>query len=292
MAPFHGVAALGRRSLALDWALARSDVATALRWRFLAEEERVLPLLLRGQSATLHVGRSKCKLETTTDLGTLEACLVDVQSELVVPGVLDPRGSQPVVYVGANVGQFAAAVEFLSPGSHLVCFELDPIVFSSLARNVRQLPNVGARCLALGREDGVGRLFRHDLSVMFSLCPVGPGYDRDRTVSVDVACLDDVLVGEDCVDILKGDVEESELVVLQGATGVLRRTRFLLVEIGLSRDARGDNLGMMALVRLAVPSARSMRFGRPLGGVANPIAQDVLITLERPGVSPFTAGSP
>lgn len=102
-------------------------------------------------------------------------------------------------------------------------------------------------------------------------------------VNVDVACLDDVLVDKDPIDILKVDVERSELAVLQGGTEVLKRTRFLLVEIGLSRDTRGNNLELMTLVRDASPSAGIIRFGRPLGTLADPMAQDVLIALDGSG---------
>ena len=161
MASVRQVAALGRQSLALDRALAMSDIPAALRWRFLAEKARVLPLLLGGHSATLHLGSFKFALESTVDLGTLESCLVDVQSARVLSGVLEPNGCQLVVDVGSNIGQFAAAVKTLSPGCDLHCFEPDPTVFSALARNVGQLPNVQVRCLGLGRQSGVATLYRH-----------------------------------------------------------------------------------------------------------------------------------
>ncbi|MHB1501475.1 MAG: FkbM family methyltransferase [Candidatus Dormibacteria bacterium] len=277
------LAVLGRQSLALDRALLASDMPAALRWRFLAEKARVLPLLLGGHSAAVHLGSFKFALESTTDLGTFQSSLVDVQSELVLSGVLDPNASQVIVDVGANIGQFASAVKILSPGSHLLSFEPDPTVFSSLARNVGQLPNVQAWCLGVGRQSGVAELYRHELSVMSSFYPSGSGYDRERTVNVDVACLDEVLVDNDFIDILKVDVEGSELDVLQGSIEVLKRTRYLLVEIGLSRDTRGTNLELMSLVRDAAPNARIIRFGRPLGSLADPIAQDVLIAMDRQG---------
>lgn len=283
MASLRRLGALARQSLALDRALAMSDIPAALRWRFLVEKARVLPLLLGGHSGAVHLGMFKFALESTSDLGTLQSCFVDVQSVLVLPGVLDPSGCQRVVDVGSNIGQFAAAVKTLSPRCHLLCFEPDPTVFSSLARNVGQLPNVQVRCLGLGRQSGVATLYRHELSVMSSFYPNGAGYDGERTVNVDVARLDEVLVDEDRIDILKVDVEGSELAVLQGGTEVLKRTRFLLVEIGLSRDTRGNNLELMSLVRDTAPSARIIRFGRPLGSVADPIAQDVLIALDRSG---------
>lgn len=280
MASLRQMAALGRQSLALGRALAMSDIPAALRWRFLAEKARVLPLLLRGHSGAVELGSFKFALESTTDLGTLQSCFVDVQSVLVLPGVLDPNGCQRVVDVGSNIGQFAAAVKTLSPGCHLLCFEPDPTVFSLLARNVGQWPHVQRQRLALDRQSGVATLYRHELSVMSNFHPIGAGYDGDRKVTVDVARVADVLVDKDPIDALKVDVEGSELAVLQGGTDVLKRTRFRLVEIGLSRDTRGNNLELMTLVRDAAPNARMIRFGRPLGTLADPIAQDVLIALD------------
>ncbi len=103
---------------------------------------------------------------------------------------------------------------------------------------------------------------------------------------MDVARLDDVLVDNDFVDLLKVDVEGSELDVLQGGIEVLRRTRYLLIEIGLGRDTRGNNLELMSLVRDAAPGAKIIRFGRPLGSLADPIAQDVLISMDGQGRPP------
>ncbi|HVD04253.1 MAG TPA: FkbM family methyltransferase [Candidatus Dormibacteraeota bacterium] len=275
------MAGLGRQSLARDRALLRSSMPVALRWRFLVQKARVLPVLLGGHCATLDLGGFKFALESASDLGTFQSCMVDVQSELLLSGVLDPNGSQVIVDVGANIGQFASSVKILSPESQLICFEPDPTVFLRLVRNVSQLPNVEVRCLALGRQAGVAPLYRHPLSVMSSFYPSGDAYDRERTVNVNVAPLDDLLVDNERVDILKVDVEGSELDVLKGGIEVLKRSRYLLVEIGLSRDDRGTNLELMCLVRDAVPGARIIRFGRRLGTSAKPLCQDVLISLRR-----------
>jgi hypothetical protein len=59
---------------------------------------------------------------------------------------------------------------------------------------------------------------------------------EDASVTVDALILDDILRGETSIRIIKTDVEGAELEVLRGAQSVLRRTRYVVLE--LSRNAR------------------------------------------------------
>jgi len=271
---------LARQSLSLDRAMLGSAMPAALKRYFLAQKASALPVLLvTGRATTLDLGAVQFRVRDISDLGTLQSCLVDVQEELVVSGALEPTGNPLVVDVGANVGQFATATKLLCPGSHVVSFEPDPTVFSLLQENIGQLPDIRAHCLALGNSTEILALHRHALSVMSSLRPDGDGYDPKRTVDVHVVRLDDVLPGDETIDILKVDVEGFELDVLKGSIDALRRTRYLLVELGLGRDGNGSNLELLSLVKGAVPGAKIVRFGRPLGGGTDPLCQDVLVAL-------------
>jgi hypothetical protein len=114
---------------------------------------------------------------------------------------------------------------------------------------------------------------------------VGGGRDPEGVINgvidVDVARLDDVLPAGEMIDILKIDVEGFELEVLKGSIESLRRTRYLLLELGLGRQDDGRNLEVLSLVKSLAPDSRIIRFGRPLGGTAQPACQDVLISLQR-----------
>jgi hypothetical protein len=57
-----------------------------------------------------------------------------------------------------------------------------------------------------------------------------------RAVTVEALTLDELLRGENRVDLIKIDVEGAELEVLRGAQSVLRKARYVVLK--LSRNAR------------------------------------------------------
>jgi len=270
---------LARQSLSLDRALLGSGIPAVLKRRFLSQKARVLPILLLGHPTTLDLGVLQFHMNDISALGTFQSCIVDIQNELITSGILVPTADPLVVDVGANVGQFATAVKLLCPASRVISFEPDPTVFSLLQENIGHLPNVRAYCFALGSSTTRLPLYRHELSVMSSLVFEGGGREPKGVIDVDVVRLDDVIATGEIIDILKVDVEGFELDVLKGSIEVLRRTRYLLLELGLGREDDGRNLEVLSFVKSAVPDARIIRFGRPLGGAVEPICQDVLISL-------------
>ena len=88
------------------------------------------------------------------------------------------------------------------------------------------------------------------------------------------------------VDLVKIDVEGFEIEVLRGATALLGRTRYLLIELSLGREDSTANLEVLRTSTTS-PRARIVRMGRPLGNPNAPICQDVLIDLDPPVVSPI-----
>ena len=272
---------MAQQSLSLDRRVLGIDVLPrALRWRVLTQKYIALAILLTGRAAVVDLGHVKFRARDISDLGVLQSCLVDIYEELVISGALEASGSQTIVDIGANVGQFSAAVKLLCPKSSVIAFEPDPDVFELLQNNLACLPSVQVRCLALGSTSVQLPLYRHKMSIFSSLRPTIPVYDMDNTVDVEVWRLDDVFSSDNMnIDLLKIDVEGFELEVLVGAVKTLANTRYLLVEIGLERECDGINLDVLSLVKQVAPDARIMRFGRPLGTARHPICQDVLIEL-------------
>jgi FkbM family methyltransferase len=273
------VAEHGRASLAFDLALLRSHALPwSLRWRFLAAKYGALPRLLSGRSAVLGFGRFRFSVGTVSDLGTLQSAIVDVHDSVVATRVLPEYPPPVVVDVGANIGQFAAGILSGFPQARLTCFEPDPDTCATLRGNVAR-HGVDVRCAAASSSNGRATLFRQELSTLSTLRDVGQASATDERVTVDTTCLDDALTHLDRIDLLKVDVEGTELDVLRGAVGVMGRTRLLLVELSLSRDPGGENLELLRLVKDTCPEATIVRACRPLGPRALPTCQDVLIRL-------------
>lgn len=268
------------RSLALDIGTVRMTAWPARsRARFLASKAVALAALATGRPATVVVSGARLQVCTPADVGTLQTALADVHDDLVVPGIL--TSTAPVVVdVGANVGQFSAAVKAFWPSASIRAFEPDPEVHAVLADNARRLGGVTTRAVALGVGASSLPLHRHHLSTMSTLRPgLVETYDAGRTVMVPVARLDDETADLDAVDLLKVDVEGYEVEVLRGARDLLRRARFLLVEVSLARSGVSTEPDVLAAVTAVCPRAAVVRRGRPIGGTASPICQDVLVEL-------------
>lgn len=269
------------RSVSLDRAtVALSRWPAGARAAFLASKTRALPRLQAGRPATVSVGAVRFTATSALDLGSLQSCLLDVHDELVLPGVLDDTPAPVVLDVGANVGQFLTAIKAFYPAASVLSVEPDPETHEKLATNAAPMPGVTTRCVAVGEARGTLALHRHHVSLMSTLRPGAvEEYDPELTIDVEVMPLDELGSELPHVDLLKIDVEGFELEVLRGGREVLRRTRYLMLELGLGRQLDGANLEVLALVHELVPGARVVRFGRPLGSPADPICQDVLLEL-------------
>jgi FkbM family methyltransferase len=133
--------------------------------------------------------------------------------------------------VGAYIGGYT--VRALLKGARVIALEPEPTNFKILSMNVEAnglLDNAVLLNIAAGREEGVGTLTRKLL-----LSSLLRKTSNDNSVEVPICTLDKVItsiLSKNCiVDVLKIDVEGSELDVIEGATQTLKRTRFLLIEL-------------------------------------------------------------
>lgn len=141
-------------------------------------------------------------------------------------------GSGAVVEVGANIGSHTVALarRAAAMGAEVIAFEPQPFVFQNLCANLalNGIQNVRAWPWACGarqetvyfeRQDYLQRGNFGGVSMQTEMAP--------DLIPVPCVRLDDI-IGERDVGLLKVDVEGFELATLQGAIGILKRSRPIL----------------------------------------------------------------
>jgi len=125
--------------------------------------------------------------------------------------------------IGAHAGFYSLlAARRVGPGGHVYAFEPLPVNIANLRRHValNNLSNVDVFPVAVSDRSGTGEMSPGDDSYSAHLA-------RGGGITVEAVALDDLsmagLVAEP--NLIKIDAEGAELAVLQGARGLLRRAR-------------------------------------------------------------------
>lgn len=158
----------------------------------------------------------------------------DYFQNVLLPRVPPESGRQFVVDVGANVGQFAAAMA--QAGVDGVSFEPAPATCRELEANIAaaQLPGAGrvqAVCAAVGANEGTVLFSMPNNTASTSFREVSSS--SESTVEVPVVTLDSAIGSGQGILLLKTDTQGREMDVLAGARALLTRKapRLLLVEL-------------------------------------------------------------
>lgn len=153
---------------------------------------------------------------------------------LLLAGILN-RHSSAFIDVGANWGYYtyfmATAEEKQGP---IYSFEPNPFLFEYLKKNVRQnnLEHVHPCDLAVGDTSGTITFYKDIRSDLSST--ISPPENLENFIELEVKAtrLDDWIRQLDLKNILvKADVENAEWNLIRGATGVLDRIVFLVMEV-------------------------------------------------------------
>jgi len=157
--------------------------------------------------------------------------LADFQSMLTrlwhLLDIAEVHDVKTVVDVGANVGFSTLMFHYKYNAPEIYSFEPVPQVFSCLQKNTSDFPNISIYNKAIAASKGESKMsFDTSDALISSFSPMG-------SIRVSCVSLNDFLKdrGISVVDILKIDVEGFEHLVLIGATEMLARTRYLLMEI-------------------------------------------------------------
>ena len=267
-----------KKSLWLDWRTLRcGGLPRSVRMALIVEKWIAIgSLAVRHQFAMGIHSTSRYHGTTVSELGVLQSCIVDVYDELVTTGIASQV--RRAIDVGANCGQWTTAFKLFAKHAEVHALEPDPDTYRTLTRNLARLVNVSAYNVAAGASNGMGLLYRHELSVMSSQYPANQkGYDMANPIRTPVRRLDDVL--DTVVDLIKIDVEGAEGEVIKGATRLLGQARYLVVEVALWPGGGEPALGVLSQIESVRPGSHIVKFGRPLGSPRRPLRQDVVIRL-------------
>jgi FkbM family methyltransferase len=147
-----------------------------------------------------------------------------------------PLTKPMVLDVGANCGFFSIRVLDEYPDATIHSFEPQKRLvtdFQKIITENRLVGHIIAHNAAMGRQEGKAVLYQNRSPISASLVQAKAGKRRVTCRDeVQVHCLNAFLPanGLTKIDILKIDVEGSELDVLEGATEVLNRIAFLFIE--------------------------------------------------------------
>lgn len=150
-----------------------------------------------------------------------------------------------VIDVGANVGQFAEGLRHAGFSGDLVSIEPEPQSFAELERKAARVPRWFALRMAIGAEDGEGRLRLSESSTIASLLEMEPWFRAEHRRSgavgevtvpirrLDWPLIENVLGRRPSRICLKSDTQGYEEKVLQGAEEILAAVEVLQVELSV-----------------------------------------------------------
>lgn len=275
------ISAMGIKSFALDKDfLAINMLSNLKKLKFITQKYIALLKISFGKTSAININAAYFRPQDVSTLGTLQSNITDFYHDIVLSNII--KRSDPLILdIGANLGQFCSAVNLFFPDSKVHCFEPALDVFEGLSANTKGFKNVKLYKQGLGDKNEVRKFYIHSLSLMssFKKYPAHE-YTEENIQQLEIKKLDSLLTDERRIDLMKVDVEGFELNTLKGAVNTLQRVNFLIIEVSLGREnSANSNLDVLGFIKNTCPKARIIKFGRPLGEVANPLCQDVLIEL-------------
>ena len=152
---------------------------------------------------------------------------------------LQSAGIGTVIDVGANNGQFSSAICSILPGIQIIAFEPLPDSYKALCKKLKRHARFKAFQVALGEERNKIAFWRNRFAKASSILPMAdlhkqafPWTSSAEPINVEMHRLDDYCseLSLEPKVLLKIDVQGYEDKVLSGATNMLEKIEYVLVE--------------------------------------------------------------
>lgn len=216
---------------------------------------------------------------------SLDRSDIGISAELAIDGVHEPHATalllkqlapgMTVVDAGSNLGYYAIQEsKAVGDAGRVIAIEPNPACFDLLAQNIERngCRNVEAICAAISDEEGVSDLYVTAASNIASLRARESFVEK---VQVPTHALDDLVAGEERIDLVRMDIEGLETRALPGMRETLRTRRPLVsMELHLPMLSEPEIAAVFELFRgvdyelacFVFRMADSLILGRPWPG--------------------------
>lgn len=157
---------------------------------------------------------------------------------------LSNLGIRTILNIGSNEGQFALELRKHIPGSKIYAFEPLPGPFQKLNENFVNDPNFKAFPYALGKTEGVTKMFLNEYSPSSSLLKMGDNHKKhfdfakkEYEIEVGIKKLDN-LAGQLEISnplLITLDVQGFELDVISGGFGTIKLADIIITEVSFTK---------------------------------------------------------
>ena len=140
-------------------------------------------------------------------------------------------GTNPVVIdCGANIGDLKLSLEHLNVKPRYIAFEPSPDEFECLEAN-----SPDAEMFNIGLWNSMTQIDFYISTANADSSIIKPS-SFSKKIQISANRLDKVLIDTPVIDLIKLEAEGAEFEVIQGAEGILAKTRYIAADLGFERN--------------------------------------------------------
>ena len=154
-----------------------------------------------------------------------------------------------VIDIGANKGQFSILADYILNPNNIIAIEANPDLEKDLYRNLSNIENKTILISGIGNYDGEMPFNFNSVSQVSSFLKIGidrlEAFPNDKNVeirNIQISKLDSLINKFDKEEpvLLKIDVQGFEKEVIEGATNVLKKVKWILLETSFLDLYKGE----------------------------------------------------